>query len=241
MKLKFLGTRGYIQSKTRRHNMHSSLMIEYKGKFIMIDCGEDWLHKAQKLNPNAIILTHAHPDHAWGLKEGAPCPVYATQESWNEIKDYPIDDKHIVKARKPFKICNVSFEAFPVLHSIRCPAVGYRITAGKKVIFYVPDVLSIADRKQALSNIQLYIGDGSSIKRSLVRIIGGTLIKVGHAAISTQLGWCQKEGVTNAIFSHCGSEIVEGDERTLRSTVNEIARKRGVKAQIAFDGMEIQV
>ncbi|KPJ67658.1 MAG: beta-lactamase [Coxiella sp. DG_40] len=241
MKLKFLGTRGYIKSKTQRHRMHSSLMIEYQNKSIIIDCGEDWLHKIHKLNPNAIILTHAHPDHAWGLKEGAPCPVYATLESWDEIKDYPIENKHTVRARKIFKICNISFEAFPVSHSKRCPAVGYRIIAGKKVIFYVPDVLSIIDRKQALSNIQLYIGDGSSIKRSLVRVIGETLIKVGHAAISTQLGWCQKEGVTNAIFSHCGSEIVEGDERTLRSTINDIARKQGVNAQIAFDGMEIHL
>ena len=26
-----------------------------------------------------------------------------------------------------------------------------------------------------------------------------------------QLGWCEKEGVPRAIFTHCGSEIVEGD------------------------------
>ena len=34
----------------------------------MIDCGLDWLGKFEKLQPDAIVLTHAHPDHAWGLK-----------------------------------------------------------------------------------------------------------------------------------------------------------------------------
>jgi phosphoribosyl 1,2-cyclic phosphodiesterase len=241
MKLTFLGTRGYIKSRTRRHHMHSSLLVEYKNTTIMIDCGEDWLLKVHKLNPDAILITHAHPDHAWGLKQGAPCPVYATQESWDNMQDYPIAKKHIIKPRKPFKIHNIHFEAFSASHSIKCPAVGYKITAGKTTIFYIPDVIAIAERKKALAKVQLYIGDGSTIQRSMVRTIGEALIKVGHAPIATQLGWCQKECVPQAIFSHCGSEIVDGDERTLKSRVNKLARERGLEAQIAFDDMEIQI
>jgi phosphoribosyl 1,2-cyclic phosphodiesterase len=241
MKLTFLGTRGYIKSRTRRHHMHTALKIEYRNKFIMLDCGEDWLTKIYKLNPDAIVITHAHPDHAWGLKQGAPCPVYASKKSWQEMADYPIKNKYIVKARKPFKIHGITFEAFPVLHSISCPAFGYKITAGKTSFFYIPDVIAITDRAKALANIKLYIGDGSAIKRSLVRSIGENLIKVGHASIFTQLGWCQKEGVTKAIFTHCGSEIVEGDERILKSVVNKLAQERNVDAQIAYDNMEILV
>jgi hypothetical protein len=29
------------------------------------------------------------------------------------------------------------------------------------------------------------------------------------------LTWCEKEGVPRAIITHCGSEIVTGDERKL--------------------------
>ena len=43
MKLVFLGTRGYIESRNRFHKRHSSLLISYKGHRIMVDCGEDWL------------------------------------------------------------------------------------------------------------------------------------------------------------------------------------------------------
>ena len=52
----------------------------------MIDCGQDWLGKFDRLQPDAIVLTHAHPDHAWGLKNGAPCPVHAPQKTWRTLK-----------------------------------------------------------------------------------------------------------------------------------------------------------
>ena len=65
MKLTFLGTRGEIEVRTRRHRMHSSLLISYGGSDVMIDCGLDWLGKVHRLSPAAIVLTHAHPDHTW--------------------------------------------------------------------------------------------------------------------------------------------------------------------------------
>src|SRR5207249_11598356 len=68
MKLTFLGTRGEIEARTRRHRMHSSLLVTHRGKKVMIDCGLDWLGKFQRLHLDAIVLTHAHPDHAWGLR-----------------------------------------------------------------------------------------------------------------------------------------------------------------------------
>lgn len=56
----------------------------------------------------------------------------------------------------------IEFEAFPVEHSLRAPAVGYRIRAGRVVIFYAPDVVSVVDEEKALSGLDLYVGDGSS-------------------------------------------------------------------------------
>ena len=134
MKIIFLGTRGEIKARTRRHGMHSSLLISYRRAKVMIDCGLDWLGKFERLRPNAIVLSHAHPDHAWGLKNGAPCPVFAPQRTWRTLKNCKIEDRHLIKERAPTKICGITFEAFPVEHSILAPAVGFRVNAGRAEI-----------------------------------------------------------------------------------------------------------
>ena len=116
----------------------------------MIDCGADWLKALRSVSPTAIVLTHAHPDHAFGLAAGAPCPVYATEETWSLIDRYPVEDRRIVEARGPFAIGGVTFEAFPVQHSIRAPAVGYRVSGGWSDFFYVPDLAALPEQHAAL-------------------------------------------------------------------------------------------
>jgi phosphoribosyl 1,2-cyclic phosphodiesterase len=237
MKLTFLGTRGEIEARTRRHRMHTSLLVSYHGARVMIDCGLDWLGKFERLHPEAIVLTHAHPDHAWGLKHGAPCPVCATPATWRTLSNYKIDDPRMIDEHTPTKICGITFEAFPVEHSILCPAVGYRVSAGRARIFYGPDLLFIHDRAAALKDAQIYIGDGATLTRLFVRKRGKRLI--GHAAVRAQLAWCAKEGVPRVIITHCGSEIVTGDESAIRKTIAMTAREMGIEAEIAHDGMKL--
>lgn len=237
MKLTFLGTRGNIEARNQRHYMHSSLQVSYYGKNVMIDCGEDWSDRVSDLNTRAIVITHAHPDHAWGLKAGAPAPVYATDKAWEDMAGYDIDAREVVAPREPFTIADITFEFFPVEHSTRAPAGGYRVTAGAVTIFYVPDVVYIRERQAALSGADLYIGDGATLTRSIVRKIDDNL--VGHTPIRTQLTWCQKEGVPRALITHCGSRIVKGDERKLGARLRDMAQERGVEASIAHDGMEM--
>jgi hypothetical protein len=86
--------------------------------------------------------------------------------------------------------------------------------------------------------VRVYVGDGASITRSMVRKPGDVII--GHAPIQTQLTWCQKVGVDRAIFTHLGSQIVEGDERTLGKRIRDLAEERNVdRVEIAHDGMEV--
>ena len=237
MKLTFLGTRGETEMRTRRHHMHTALLVSHRRKNVMIDCGLDWLGKFERVHPDAIVLTHAHPDHAWGLRNGAPCPVYATPETWHTLPNYKIDDRYVIENRAPVRICGITFEAFPVEHSILAPAVGYRVAAGHACVFYGPDVLFIHDRVAALKKVHVYIGDGATLTRSFVRRRGDRLI--GHATVRTQLGWCAKEGVPRAIITHCGSEIVSGDEHKLAAELRTIARRAGIEAQIAHDRLEL--
>lgn len=239
MKLTFLGTRGEIEARTARHHMHTSLEVSYRRRRVMIDAGADWLGRLGEVRPHAIVVTHAHPDHAWGLKEGAPCPVWATDVSWEAMGNYaiPTAERHQVKPRRPFELEGMTFEAFPVEHSIRAPAVGYRVTAGRVTVFYAPDLVYIEDRAEALGGCRVYIGDGATMTQSFVRRRGERLI--GHAPVRTQLTWCRKEGVPRAIISHCGKEIVEGDETALESELRAMAEERGVRASLAHDGLEV--
>jgi phosphoribosyl 1,2-cyclic phosphodiesterase len=237
MRLTFLGTRGNTDERTRRHRRHSALMVRYGGAQVMIDCGADWRGRIEPLLPDAIVITHAHPDHAWGLEQGAPCPVYATAESWRLMADYPIAECRTISPQSPMEIAGITFEAFELDHSLRAPAVGYRVTAGQRALFYAPDVVAIRRRAAALAGVDLYIGDGATMVRPMVRRKGDVLF--GHTTVRAQLGWCGREGVRQAIFTHCGSGILGADERRLGAALRAMARERGVEARFAYDGLEI--
>ena len=115
--------------------------------------------------------------------------------------------------------------------------MGYRITAGRSAVFYVPDLVCIDEQHEALSGIQIYIGDGASLRRPIVRIRNHSLI--GHASIRTQLSWCRQEGVCRAIITHCGSQIVSADVRTMDRAIRELGLEQGVETKTAFDGFEV--
>ena len=142
-----------------------------------------------------------------------------------------------MRLRAPLQIAGIAFEAFAVEHSLRAPAVGYRITAGDLAIFYCPDVVYIRHREEALRGIAAYIGDGATISRPLVRRRGRRLI--GHALVGTQLAWCQTAGVSRAIITHCGTQIVTADRAIVKQQFAELSSKYKLRVEVANDGMEL--
>jgi hypothetical protein len=140
---------------------------------------------------------------------------------------------------RPHLVGSLAVQAFPVVHSRRAPAVGYRITAGRASLFYVPDVVAIPHEHDALHGAGLYVGDGASPRRPIVRWRRGS--PVGHAPILEQLGWCARQGVRRAIFTHCGSQIVSGDARAVATEVRRMGLDLGIDASIATDGLRVVV
>jgi hypothetical protein len=179
--------------------------------------------------------------HHTGLKTGAPCPVYAAAEAWSGIRAGPMPKAYRIEPRSAVTICGIDFEAFPVEHSLRAPAVGYRISAGRISVFLCarpcPDPRSARSARGAFTCISAtkpryrarsYEGAGEAL--------------IGHASIRMQLEWCCNEGVHRAIFSHCGSEIVAGGERAairkLR-VLSVLSSNCDTDATIAYDGLSL--
>src|SRR4029077_15720758 len=76
--------------------------------------------------------------------------VYAPEKTWQELQQYPMKDRHVIREPTPTNIFGITFEAFPVEHSILSPAVGYRVSAGRARIFYAPDLIFVHERSAAL-------------------------------------------------------------------------------------------
>jgi ribonuclease BN (tRNA processing enzyme) len=204
---------------------------------VMIDCGADWLHLLSRVSPTAILLTHADPDHAGGLVHGASCPVYAPARTWRSRPAWPVSDRPVMPLQKSIAIAGIRFEALPVEHSLRAPAVGYRVSAHRVRVFYVPDVVRLRNRHRALRGVDLYVGEGASITRPIIRRRERAVI--GHSSTRTQLGWCKSERVGIACFTHCGSEIVTAHARPIHQAVRRLGAERGVDARVARDGLRL--
>lgn len=239
MILRFLGTRGNIPIRSPRHRWHSAMLLSGRKGRLLIDCGEDWLGRADRLRPTAILVTHAHPDHAGGLKRGAACPVYATASTWELMARWPISMRCQLPLKRPVMIDGFVVEATPVQHSLNAPAVAFKISTRAGCLFYVPDVAALERPRQALKNVDLYLGDGATLIRPLVRSRGAVLI--GHASVATQLDWCQAGLVRRAIFTHCGSGVVRSAPGRVDAIVRLLGRSRGVKASVTYDGVTIRL
>jgi phosphoribosyl 1,2-cyclic phosphodiesterase len=230
----FLGTRGYIEESSPLHGMHSALMLLSGGKRLLLDAGKTWTGKLRELRPDWIAITHAHPDHSFALAEEIGAPIYVSQESRDLLAHYGtrkfrvFDDGQLLRLG-PFRI-----RPYDVIHSIRAPAVGFRVTADAKTLVYNPDIIAIVDEDRVLRNVDVYVGDGATLTRPLVRRRDGRLF--GHTTVRAQLNWCKRHGISRAYIVHCGKQLVEMDAAELQRRVDELAGPN-LRATVAHDGM----
>lgn len=234
MQLTFLGTRSSSNISNAHHRRHSALLFQGPQGRVMVDCGSGWLEELPQLAPDALLITHAHPDHSAGLAQGAPCPVYATTDTWQRLPNYPLTDRRDLTAGRKLSMNGLLVQAVPLHHSLRAPAIGLRIQAGNACLFYAPDVAALAE-PSALQGVDLYIGDGSALDAALLRSEQG--LPCGHAPVSDQLQWCHAAGITSMIITHCGEAII-ADETAAYSQLEATAAALGLEILIAQDGLQ---
>ncbi len=241
MRLHFYGTKGYVEEQSRLHRGHSAWTLEVGGFRLLCDFGQNRRGLLSKIAPDAIFVSHAHPDHAWGLEESTPVPVYASAVTHQITTDLPVEQRVVLEPGRAFRVGPLKLTAFPVVHSVRCPGVAARIETPEGVIVYSGDVVSIEDAASALTGASLYVGDGSTLKGSLVRRHQSGVL-IGHTTVRAQLGWLGKYEVPRAIFSHFGKGPIEMGEKALRDALRQLAAEKAPNCEVsaARDGLELE-
>jgi len=229
LKLIFPGTKGEIEEWNEKHRYNSSLLLVSEGDRLLIDYGMLHRYNLEELAPDMLLITHAHPDHYIWLEQDiqTDIPVYLTEETLAYGKFRPADSC-VIEPGTNYKKGAFQFLAYRVLHSIRCPAVGYKIKIQNQTLVYNSDLVDIMNKAEVLADVDYYIGDGSSIKSNLVRRRGDILF--GHTRMTTQINWCRKYGIDNIIFTHLGRETIAAEDEFCREHPEAI---------LAYDGMEV--
>ena len=242
MRLHFYGTKGYVEESSRSHAGHSAFTVEVSGFRLLCDFGENRRGTLDKIRPDAIFVSHAHPDHSWGLREGAESPVHASAVTHEILKDLPIARRVVLAPGEPVSAGPFRITAFPVVHSVRCPCVAARIEAPGKVLVYSGDVVAFERPEEALSGADAYVGDGSTLTGSLVRRHSSGVL-IGHTTVRAQLGWLARAGVRRAIFSHFGKGPIEMEDKALRHSLSELAAAKASDCEVsaARDGWTVEV
>ena len=235
VRITFLGTRAEVEEQSEEHFYHSSLLIQVlePDPFrLVIDYGRLHAYDLSILKPDAILITHAHPDHyIWTVQEARyAVPVFLSRETLEYGQFAPIDP-HFFSPYRWFNLASLWILPYRVMHSIHCPAVGFKIQLpDQQTIIYNPDLVDIIAKAHILTDVDYYIGDGSTIHTNLVRRQGELFF--GHARITTQLNWCKKHNIPNIIFTHIGKNTM-----TLESDFHHICPE----AKLAKDEMKLIV
>lgn len=229
MKLKILGTRGKIEPSAPEHKNHTGFLLDSK---ILIDVGEpEYLDH----NPEAIVFTHFHPDHAFFVAEknkfDPKIPVYGP-----EPQEF-IPNLKIISEK--FRIGEYSFSPIPVIHALRLKSLGYIIEKDGKRIFITGDVAWI--EKANLENLPkldliiteaTFINKGGRINRKKSKIFGHT----GVPDLLRLLGPLTEK----IIFMHYGNWFFEDVEQSLKN-LRVLQDEDGPEIIPAHDGMEIEI
>lgn len=155
-----------LSSNPKDKRLRVSVLVQYKGANIVIDCGPDFRQQMLS-NPvgrlDAILFTHEHSDHTAGLDDIRPyffrqgdIPVYAHKRVLDSLRkrfDYifATTDKYpgapsvreVEIENRTFKVGDISVIPVNVMHN-RVQVFGFRIGN----FAYITDAKTIAEEEK---------------------------------------------------------------------------------------------
>ncbi len=232
VRIKILGTRGEIEASAPYHSKHSGMLINNE---LLVDLGEK---EYLDYNPKRIILTHLHPDHAFFIRRGRKAeidvPVYAPEEYDDKgirVKKFG-DKKNLIG----YTIC-----AFPTIHSLKVKSQAYLITINRKRILYTGDMIWIEKKyHEHFKNLDLVVTEASFVRKGgMVRRDRESGKIYGHAGVP-RLVSTFSEFTDHIVLIHFGSWLYKDIDRA-RKQIKAIADEHGVRVDLGYDGMEIEL
>ncbi|MBI2038097.1 MAG: MBL fold metallo-hydrolase [Candidatus Magasanikbacteria bacterium] len=199
--------------KNRR--TRSCLAIQHNGYLILLDSGPDILYQLRRAKlpkPDAIFITHNHPDANYGVKYLANALLYS-------------ESAKTMRAGHPVNLFGIKILPFRVHHARNTPTVGFlvRFPNGKKII-YATDMSSLGGLKKYFQQANMALVDGSILKRSFG----------GHLAIISQLKTYKKWRIKSVLFTHIGHSTLPYKE------LRVFVKNKYKNTDVAYDGMTIK-
>ncbi len=226
----------------RNHRLRPSILVETPALKLLVDATPDFRLQALRANirnVDAVLLTHAHADHIFGLDElrafterdSRKMPIYASEHSLARIREifpYACEDKprwpglpsfalHLVEPNKDFEIGDLNLRALPVPHG-RMTVFGFRL--GREFA---------------------YLTDCSAVAPEIVEAIGGVTVLVldglrhrphpAHLTVAQAVEVARQVNAKQTLLTHMCHD--------LDHAATEAALPDGVR--LAYDGLVIEV
>jgi len=253
MKLTFLGTgtstgvpsigcdcETCVSTDPRDKRLRQSALIDHEGKKVLIDTSIDFRQQALRAGIDrldAILITHCHVDHVFGLDDIRPLNfrhgamgVYANEPAWTDLRrifEYIFNPTHVggglpqlvphlVTHNSPFSIGNdLTVTPLEVTHG-KLPVIAYRFN----------DFGYVTDLKVMPTDTKDHLRDLDVLALDCVRIKPHST----HLCLEESLALIEELKPKRAFLIHLNHDILhERESRNLPDNVD-----------LAYDGLTIE-
>ncbi|MEW6213435.1 MAG: MBL fold metallo-hydrolase, partial [Acidobacteriota bacterium] len=221
----------------RDKRLRTSVLIESRERKILIDASTDFRQQALRLGLHqldAILFTHAHADHCFGLDDARPLmfrhgaiACYATETTWEglrrvysyafEPQSYPGVPRIIPhRIDGDFDLYHLRVEPLAVIHG-QMTVTAFRIGG----FAYVTDCNTIPDETcERLSSLDTLVIDALRIRPHPT-----------HMSLDESLGYVNRLKPRRALLTHISHDIKHA----------ETSEHLPAGVEIAYDGLTVEV
>jgi phosphoribosyl 1,2-cyclic phosphate phosphodiesterase len=206
-----------LSDDPRDKRLRTSVLIEHEGRNIIVDASTDFRQQALRAKIDhleAILFTHSHADHCFGLDDTRPImfrhgaiACFATEITWQGLRrifsyvfepaPYPGLPRIVPhRIEGDFNLLGLDVEPLTVIHG-KLPVTAYRIGG----FAYLTDCNYIPDETCArLSGLELLVIDALRFKKHPT-----------HMTLDESLDYIERLKPRRALLTHISHDIKHED------------------------------